>query len=381
MTKYFRTLALGVAASALLAACSGNDEPAPAISGTDSTVVDGATTDGGDYAGFYLLNEGNMGANKCTLDYYDYATGTYQRNVYAQNNPEVVLDLGDAGNHMAIYRDRLFIVVTGSHKVEVLDARTARRIGQVNISSPRCIAFAGDKAFVTSSVGSDDGKGSVVRFDIATLAVDGTALAGLNPEGIVEHKGMLYVANSYNYGIGAFDDKVSVIDPATMKTEYMAQGRVNMRSLLFDSYDNLWAISSGNYAEHEPGLNCMEKRDGKYADAGTVLLSASSMTIYKDKIYTVGVAYDANWNSTPDYYGIRTAPSFREISAGAFVWDGATLQTPYYIAVNPSIGEFYITDARNYTSSGAVYAFGADRQLRWKATTGDIPAAIAFLPK
>jgi hypothetical protein len=25
--------------------------------------------------GFYLLNEGNMGSNKSTLDYYDYETG------------------------------------------------------------------------------------------------------------------------------------------------------------------------------------------------------------------------------------------------------------------------------------------------------------------
>ena len=30
--------------------------------------------------GFYLVNEGNMGSNKCTLDYYDYTTGLYSRN-------------------------------------------------------------------------------------------------------------------------------------------------------------------------------------------------------------------------------------------------------------------------------------------------------------
>ena len=37
--------------------------------GGNEGVVDGVV-------GFYLLNEGNMGANKCTLDYYDYATAT-----------------------------------------------------------------------------------------------------------------------------------------------------------------------------------------------------------------------------------------------------------------------------------------------------------------
>ncbi|MDR2121013.1 MAG: YncE family protein, partial [Tannerella sp.] len=36
-----------------------------------------------DVRGFYLLNEGNMGSNKATLDYYDCATGVYHRNIYA----------------------------------------------------------------------------------------------------------------------------------------------------------------------------------------------------------------------------------------------------------------------------------------------------------
>lgn len=46
------------------------------------------------YKGFYLLNEGNMGSNKSTLDYYDFATGIYTRNIYAEVNPTVPKELG-----------------------------------------------------------------------------------------------------------------------------------------------------------------------------------------------------------------------------------------------------------------------------------------------
>ena len=35
----------------------------------------------GDVCGFFLLNEGNMGSNKASLDYYDYTTGVYTRNI------------------------------------------------------------------------------------------------------------------------------------------------------------------------------------------------------------------------------------------------------------------------------------------------------------
>lgn len=31
--------------------------------------------------GFYVLNEGNMGSNKCTLDFFDYTKGTDRKSV------------------------------------------------------------------------------------------------------------------------------------------------------------------------------------------------------------------------------------------------------------------------------------------------------------
>ena len=40
----------------------------------------------GEIKGFFLLNEGNMGSNKASLDYYDYETGVYTRNIL-RNSP------------------------------------------------------------------------------------------------------------------------------------------------------------------------------------------------------------------------------------------------------------------------------------------------------
>ncbi len=100
--------------------------------------------------GFYLVNEGNMGSNKCTLDYYDYITGLYSRNIYAEKNPTVIKELGDVGNDIGIYGSKLYVVVNCSHKVEVLDARTGVRLGQVDIPNCRYIKFHIGKAYVSS---------------------------------------------------------------------------------------------------------------------------------------------------------------------------------------------------------------------------------------
>ena len=53
--------------------------------------------------GFYLLNEGNMGSNKATIDYFDYESGIYTVNMYAEANPTKVKELGDVGNDIKVY--------------------------------------------------------------------------------------------------------------------------------------------------------------------------------------------------------------------------------------------------------------------------------------
>ena len=65
--------------------------------------------------GFYLLNEGNMGTNKATLDYMDFATGVYTRNIYSAANPTQPMEMGDVGNDLAIYGSKLWAVINCSN--------------------------------------------------------------------------------------------------------------------------------------------------------------------------------------------------------------------------------------------------------------------------
>ncbi|MDE6791934.1 MAG: YncE family protein, partial [Muribaculaceae bacterium] len=108
----------------------------------------GDETREGDIRGFYLVNEGNMGSNKCTLDFYDYHTGLYSRNFYAEKNPNVIKELGDVGNDIGIYGSKLYVVVNCSHKVEVLDSRSGLRLGLIAIPNCRYVRFRRGKASV-----------------------------------------------------------------------------------------------------------------------------------------------------------------------------------------------------------------------------------------
>ena len=136
--------------------------------------------------GFYLLNEGNMGSNKCTLDFYDATTGIYTRNIYAEVNPSVVKELGDVGNDLQVYDGKLWAVVNCSHFVEVMDAGTAEHITQISIPNCRYICFDGEYAYVSSYAGPvqidpNARLGYVAKIDIKSLQVVDTCTVGYQP--------------------------------------------------------------------------------------------------------------------------------------------------------------------------------------------------------
>ena len=142
-------------------------------------------TSGGEYAGLYVLNEGNMGSNKCTLDYLDLATGVYSRNIYPSRNPNQVMELGDVGNDIKIYGSSLWMVVNMSNKVEVANASTAISRGHVDIPNCRSLAFDGRYAYVSSYVGEINAEsvvGGVYKVDTTTLQVVGKVNVGYQPD-------------------------------------------------------------------------------------------------------------------------------------------------------------------------------------------------------
>ena len=91
-TSFITRLLLWVSIFAFsLSSCRKEDEIIP------STEEQGGKPEpAGPIKGFFLLNEANMGSNKSTLDYYDYETGKYTHNIYAERNPGVVRSMATA---------------------------------------------------------------------------------------------------------------------------------------------------------------------------------------------------------------------------------------------------------------------------------------------
>ena len=337
------------------------------------------------FDGLYILNEGNMGANRCTLDYLD-LSGTdstihYYRNIYAERNPSTVKELGDVGNDIGIYGSKLWIVVNCSNKVEVCEARTTHRLGQVNIDNCRYLAFDGGFAYVSSYAGpvqvaENCPLGRVYKVDTLTLQKVDSVVVGYQPEEMAIVDGKLYVANSGGYRVPLYDNRIMVIDLTTFQVIKEIEVDVNLHRLLADSHGQLWVSTRGNYFDVAPALYCL--KDDKVV--ARLEIPISSMTIVGDSLYYIGTTFSYVDGGYKKDFGIVDVALQRCSVAVTFeAPEIKNITLPYGIIVNPHDRDFYILDAKNYVSSGELLHFDADGDFLWRVSTGDIPSRGVFL--
>ena len=337
------------------------------------------------FDGLYILNEGNMGSNRCTLDYLD-LSGTdstihYYRNIYAERNPSTVKELGDVGNDIGIYGSKLWIVVNCSNKVEVCEARSTRRLGQVNIDNCRYLAFDGGFAYVSSYAGpvqvaENCPLGRVYKVDTLTMQKVDSVVVGYQPEEMTIVDGKLYVANSGGYRVPLYDNRIMVIDLATFQVIKEIEVDVNLHRLLADSHGQLWVSTRGNYFDVSPALYCL--KDDKVV--ARLEVPISSMTIVGDSLYYIGTTFSYVDGGYKKDFGIVDVALQRCSVAVTFeAPEIKNITLPYGIIVNPHNRDFYILDAKNYVSSGELLHFDADGHFLWRVSTGDIPSRGVFL--
>ncbi|MFT3902357.1 MAG: YncE family protein [Niabella sp.] len=341
------------------------------------------------YKGFYLLNEGNMGSNKATLDFFDFRTGIYKKNIYAEINPHVPKELGDVGNDIGIYGGKLYAVINVSNKIEVMDAETTKRIGQINIPNCRFIKFYQGYAYVTSYAGpviidpNYQQLGYVAKINTFTLKVVDSCLVGFQPDELEIVDGKIYVANSGGY-MGAsstegYERTVSVIDIGTFKEERRIDVAYNLERIKADQRGNLWVSSRGDYKGLPSRLFFIDREKGKVTD--TIPIAASNYWIDDDLLYVYGTEWSYITNSWDISYSVVDTRT-HEIVSHKIITDGTDkeIEKPYGIMVHPETKDIYITDAGNYVTPGVVYCFDKSGKKKWNVVAGNIPGHFALLP-
>lgn len=333
--------------------------------------------------GFYQLNEGNMGMNRASLDYFDYTTGHYTRDIFSERNPEIVKELGDVGNDIKVYGQKVYAVINVSNLIVVFDVRTARRIKEIEIPNCRYLAFWKDKAYISSYAGPvqidpNAEVGFVAEIDTASLEVTRKVPVGYQPEEMVVHNKKLYVANSGGYRAPNYDRTVSVVDLETFEEEKKIDVAINLYRMAIDERGDIYVSSRGDYKNIPSNLYVIDSTTDEVKQC--LDIPVGGMCIDGDKLYYYSVAYSMTSGGNKVTYGILDTRTKRQIT-DRIITDGTDkdIMIPYGIAVNPETKEIFMSDAQNYVVTGFVYCFSPEGKLKWKTEGGNIPGHFAFI--
>ena len=346
----------------------------------------------GNILGMYVLNEGNMGSNKASIDFLDLdenkPTVHYLRNIYSERNPNVVKELGDVGNDIKIYGSKLWIVVNVSNKVEVATADSCKRITQINIPNCRYLAFKDGFAYVSSYVGpvkfdKDAPLGMVYKVDTMDFKKKDSVVVGYQPEELCIVDNKLYVTNSGGYRAPNYDHTLSEIDLTTFKEIRKIKVGLNPHHCQVDHYGQIWVTSRGNYNDVPSRIYRLYKgRNQLYEVIDSIDTPVSGLSIVGDSLYYYGTAWNNATATNNISYGLINVRTHKIIDTNLFSAPQLKAITmPYGIIVNPTDRDFYLMDAKNYVSSGSLLHFKPDGTYDWTVQTGDIPGHATFVYK
>lgn len=318
--------------------------------------------------GLYVMSEGGFGLNNSTLTYYSFSSNTAVTDYYQNVNGN---GLGDTGNDILLYGGKMYIVMNGSGYVQVADVLTAKAIKQLPFQisgggnrEPRYAVPYKNKVLVSSY------DGTVAVIDTASLSIDKFITVGSNPEGMAVWNDKLYVANSG--GLNAVQDStLSVVDLSSMTETSKIKVGLNPNAVVTDSSGNVYVACQGNYSTIGPKLV-------KVSTATNTVVKSADTSVAKMR-YHNGVLYAIGGYGAPS---VRTLSltDFSQTSSN-FITDGTKVVTPYGVNVDVATGDVYVTDAKDYSSSGEVFCFDktGKKKFSFSVTPGVNPNTVAFI--
>jgi hypothetical protein len=340
MKKNFRFMLMALFGAFCFVSCSDDD---------NNDGGGGSSTDSG-YC--YVINQGNWGDNDASLQMYDMATGyttspECANDMFAVANKEL---LGDVAQDLLWVGNRLFITVSTSQKLEVLDEsgkRICKHVYAAEKACPRYLATDGAKVYVTNH------DGYVYVYD----AVSGDSLtrvySGSYPEGISYVDGSLVVNNSNYGGYGGGVPDIAIIDAASMNvTSRITEGVCNPYSESAVCDGDVYIIDAGNYSDIPSKMYKIDVENG----VATALYDASMIASYDNFIYFANATY--NYAT----YGYDYSPLYRmDVATGdvEVVIPAEKLTDIYSLDVDPETGDIYIGYAQ-YGILGTMRIYDAE---------------------
>ncbi len=190
--------------------------------------------------GILVNNEGNFLQGNASISFVSNDFSTIENGIFSLQNNNA--PLGDTAQSIAFYNNLAYIVVNGSHKIEVVDRYTFIKVATIDtgLNNPRNMVFTNGKGYVTNWGDSSDATDDFIAvIDVATNTVNSTIAIEKGPEKILAINNKLYI--SHKWGANSV---INMIDLTTNAISSITVG-ATPDEMVFDTSNNIWAISEG----------------------------------------------------------------------------------------------------------------------------------------
>jgi YVTN family beta-propeller protein len=316
--------------------------------------------------GIFVVNEGNYNWGNASITFINTQDTTVEQDVFKNHNDR---SLGDVAESMLAFNGQGFILVNNSNKIEVVSLKDFSSVkSMTGFNSPRFLAVVdSSKAYVTNM------RTDISVIDLPTLTVTKTINTGCWTESILKYDNLIYVtaigmmtepSSHRNARILIIDTKLDqIVD--SIKTGKEPMGMV------MDKKDKIWVLCTGGYDQFEPptliridpSLRIIDKVftfPGTSATPSRLCINSNKDTLYflNNGIYQMPVVSSS-------------IPSSPFIPAGQHLF--------YGLGIQPSNGNIFVSDAKDYVQNGVVYQYNqVTGSLLNTFPAGRIPGSFCF---
>lgn len=293
--------------------------------------------------GLLVLNEGLFQQNNSSLSWIDLIEEKIENDVFKSINNR---PLGDTGNDMIKYGQKIYIAINNSSTLEVIDQKTLKSLKHIQLNyqgksqQPRQLTTANGKVYISSF------DGYVNILDTTSLSILDRIKVGKNPEGIAVNDDFLFVANSGGLNFPNYDSTVYKIDLTTNQVVDSFIVGSNPGNIITIENKGLYVSVRGDYANNPTTLKYIDLENNIIND---LQISATSFLKYDNKLY-LGY-YDHNSNMS----AIKEMNISSQIVVNENIIENIQINTLYGMAIREH--QLFLSDANHYTNQGKILVF------------------------
>ena len=295
--------------------------------------------------GIIVLCEGLFQQNNSSLFWIDLANSKVNNQFFLSQNQR---QLGDTGNDIERYGNKIYVVVNNSSTIEVLSVLNGRVLKTIEMSNngqskqPRSALGVGGKLYVTCY----DGYVDVI--DTSSFEIQTRIPVGLNPEELTLANDKIYVSNSGGLSFPNADSTVSVIDPnQNVELSKITVG-LNPGPIVTDHEGDVYVVSRGDYVGVPSRMHKIDSQTDELSQSFG--FDASILEAMNDQLIIGYTDFSGNGSSI----GLFDATTESMVNP-TFI--DASNMTVYRITYSSSLSRIFVSDPLDFTTTGYLRSY------------------------